>query len=136
MALKHTLAAGITAFALLVTPIGLTAQWNDHGPALSTTPAISVAHAASNRPTTKKPPTNGGPTFTSNGTTQKTTGFQTRSGGLSDTFCQTIADTYDDVQDQIADANATGDTRTAAILAVEAEKILSEGMDDGCAFIL
>lgn len=135
MAVKHTLVAGVTALALLITPVGLTVQWNDHGPAMATAPAVSAAYAAPNRPTTKKPPTAGGPTFTSGGTTTRTTGYQTGSGKASDFYCQAAADVYDEMQDQLADANAAGDVKSAESLALESEAVLSWAATEGFAFI-
>jgi hypothetical protein len=135
MAVKHTLAAGVAAFALLVTPVGLTAQWNDHGPAISTAPAISMAHAAANRPTTMEPPADGAPTITSSGTTSKTTGYQTGSGKVGDDWCQVAADRIDRYGNHAAVADAAGDSRAAQNWRELAQKVESLGADEGCAFI-
>jgi len=134
MAVKHTLAAGVAALALLVTPVGLTAQWSNHGPAISTAPAISTVHAASNRPNTTKPPTNA-PTFTSSGTASKTTGWQTGSGSCNDACCQQLADSYDAYMDKYYSAILNAPPgRSKELLKLQAEAQLSGGMDAGCAF--
>jgi hypothetical protein len=134
MALKHTLAAGVAAFALLVTPIGLTTQWSDHGPAISTTPAISTAHAAPKRPTSTKAPSSGGPTFTSSGSTQKTTGWQTGQGKLSDEQCQLIADGADALKNMAGAYLDAGDSAEGARLGAQAALAIRDGMSQGCAF--
>ncbi len=136
MAVKHTLAAGVAALALLVTPVGLTAQWSEHGPAISNTPAVSTAYAAPNRPTTTTPPAPGGPTFTSSGTASKATGWQTRpgKGRFTDADCQNVAETVDQDLDNAADAGAAGDGRGAIYWMNLAETTASSAMDQGCAF--
>jgi hypothetical protein len=135
MAVKHTLAAGVAALALLIAPVGLTVQWNDHGPALATAPAVSRVHAAASRPTPKKSPADGGPTFTSSGATSKTTGYQTGSGSVDDDWCQTAADKYDRYQGYVATATAVGDTKSAEMWADLSVKVENLAGDEGCAFI-
>jgi hypothetical protein len=135
VAIKHTLVAGLTAFALLIAPVGLSVQWNERGPALSTAPAISTAFAAPSRPTPKKPPANGGPTITSGGTASRTTGFQTRAGGISDELCQAYADEIDETAEYADIAAAGGDPGAAIFWTQQAQAAESEGMDMGCAFM-
>lgn len=131
MALKHTLAAGIAAFSLLVTPVGLTVQWQEHGPAITATPAVSTALAAPNRPTPKKPPASGGPTFTQTGTASKTTGWQTGSGKWTDKNCATAADAYDAFRGM---AYETDDQTKYNDYMDKAEAALDKGLSNGCAF--
>ena len=138
MRLKHTLAAGVAALALLVTPVELTAHWSDHGPSISTAAAVEMAHAASNRPTSTKPPTNGAPTITSSGgNASRTQGFQTGQGRFTDEQCQMLADAID--RGAIASWNDKADhpasDGTRDFDSENAQDLASYGMDGGCAFI-
>jgi hypothetical protein len=133
MAVKHTFAAGVAALTLLFAPVGLTIQWSEHGPAMSTTPAISTVHAA-NRPTPKKAPSNGGPAFTSGGATQKTTGWQTPGGMMTDNQCQAVADKFDEYTDNMIAADIAGDYQAASDWGDKAIAILGSGEKYGCAF--
>jgi hypothetical protein len=135
VAVKHTLAAGVAALALLIAPVGLTVQWNDHGPAISTTLAISTVHAASNGSTPKKPPASGGPTFTSSGTASRTEGFASPGGKWSNEMCQEAAELFDFFNDELAEANATGDSRVSLWMAQEAQTIENAATSNGCVFI-
>jgi hypothetical protein len=136
MAMKHTLAAGVTALALLIAPVGLSVQWNEHGPALSTAPAVSTAHAAPGRPTPKKPPSSGGPTFTSSGSASRTTGWQAPGGNrqMTDEQCQAVADGYDAYNDLAVEAGLAGDNKSYIEYSHQAEALLNSGLDHGCAF--
>ena len=137
MAVKHTLVAGITAFALLITPVGLTAQWSDHGPAISTAPATSTAHAAPNQPTPKKPPANGGPVVTtSGGNVSKTRGFHPSLlvGQMSE-YCQAMADIYDNAIDLAEYYNSIGNLDKTFEMAQRAGAIESDAQSRGCVFV-
>lgn len=131
MALKHTLIAGVAALSLLVAPVGLTVQWNEHGPKLAAEPAIPSAFAAANRPNPKKPPMSGTPTFTSNGNASKPEGWQTGTGNLSDDQCQAVAETISQFLDNAMEAT---DPETSTYWVIRAETNADLGMDQGCAF--
>ena len=133
---KHLLIAGITALSLLVTPGGAAVEWSAHGPLILTASTISTAHAAPKPPTPKKPPTNGGPTLTSSGTTAKTTGWQTRpgKGRFTDADCQAVADTIDYYHDKQFEAEAAGNGAGYIHWSNLAQDLASAGMDQGCAF--
>ena len=131
---KRTFVAGVTALALLVAPIGLTAQWGDHGPAFSTAPAISTVHAAESRPTSTQPPSKDGPTFTSSGTASKATGTQTRpgKGRFTNAECQAIAETVEQYIDNFVEAGATGNVVSAMNWYDLAETTANAATAQGC----
>ena len=131
---KRTFVAGVTALALLATPVGITAQWCDHGPKISAAPAVSTVHAAESRPTSTKPPSKSGPTFTSSGTA-KATGYQTRpgTGRFTDDDCQAVAETVEQYIDNFVEAGATGNVNSAIEWRELAEATASAGLDQGCA---
>ena len=136
MAMKHTLTAGVAALALLVTPVGLTAQWSDHGPAISTTPVISTAHAAPNRPTTTKPPATGGPTFTSSGNVSKTRGFHPSLFiDKMNEYCQGMADAYDGVMDLAGYHQDANNGPKALEMYNRADEIKQTAESRGCVFV-
>jgi hypothetical protein len=139
MPVKHALAAGVTAIALLVAPVGLTIQTGDYGRAIATTSAISTAHAAVSRPTPKKAPSNGGPTFTSSGgQSSRTTGYQSGSGNASNELCQDAAGLYDAQIDAMNAAFQRNDWDSANGVdahAAHAQQIETSATNAGCVFI-
>lgn len=138
MAMKHTLVAGITAFALLVAPTGLSAQWGEHGPAISTAPSISTAYAASKRPTTK-PPSNGGPGTTtgSGGNVSKARGFHpSLFVDQMNEYCQTMAEIVEaNIEASIDYANSGNGVRAAEYEA-HALATMNTAESRGCVIII